>query len=560
MAFSAGAQSTDYPEVDVRNFGAVGDGTTNNNAAFAAAIAIVNADRGVLKIPAGHYKLTSDLILTQSVSSISGDGLQTFLDFDGAGIIVDATNAVDVDNNPDMLRDWSLNNFRVRRTGAVGPAIYLKADCNEADTAATWRGHARFSCYNIKIDASTGVGWEIEYSYLADFTSCFVLGCVGGGWRLMRSPTNRAPGAALQWFGGETQGCHVGWRMGGTKSCALFGHSIEDNIVCGFEDYGDNTGLMITGGHIESNGNGRVSPAVTGSGYDIRIGLASAYDPSHGVHIHGVQFWSGDAAKQSSIELNRVRWFTEGRNTYVAYAGSAVDNKDTAGTDVFGISQTSSKTNDGIQVLNTATAGMHRNPTWVNNTVTQKNSGAIGEVSVVTAECAMAIGYGHVVDKNESLVIGEYGKSDMEGSLFIAGGRNTVTGDSQTGILNFKRRTTTASFQNMTGSYGGMIVLPAATKMGFFVKGEVIGVDEATGNTAAYSLSCAVKWDGTTAQINKAGTTGTFISFDVNHDGIAVSGIPYLETSGALIRPGVYGKASTNIKWSCTLTITKVVA
>lgn len=61
------------PSVNVRNHGAVGDGSTNDYAAFAAAIAALPADGGELLVPAGDYRLGTTLTLTKPVV-ITGAG------------------------------------------------------------------------------------------------------------------------------------------------------------------------------------------------------------------------------------------------------------------------------------------------------------------------------------------------------------------------------------------------------------------------------------------------------------------------------------------------------
>lgn len=64
--------------VDVRAFGAVGDGTTNDTAAIQAAInymgASVGLGGGVLSIPNGEYLITDTLVVTRMAITIQGTG------------------------------------------------------------------------------------------------------------------------------------------------------------------------------------------------------------------------------------------------------------------------------------------------------------------------------------------------------------------------------------------------------------------------------------------------------------------------------------------------------
>src|SRR5574343_2049077 len=59
-----GGVTSDYPEGDVRNYGAVGDGVTDDTAAFAAAI----ADSAIILIPEGTFLLDTVVIDVQDLS------------------------------------------------------------------------------------------------------------------------------------------------------------------------------------------------------------------------------------------------------------------------------------------------------------------------------------------------------------------------------------------------------------------------------------------------------------------------------------------------------------
>ena len=81
--------------VSVKDFGAVGDGTTNDSAAFNSAVAAIVASgkKGVLFIPAGTYKVNSTLTVNISFVSIWGES--AVIDFSaitsGAAMVVNAT-------------------------------------------------------------------------------------------------------------------------------------------------------------------------------------------------------------------------------------------------------------------------------------------------------------------------------------------------------------------------------------------------------------------------------------------------------------------------------------
>lgn len=80
---------TGLPWFDVTGYGAVGDGTTNDQSAINSAIAALNsAGRGVLYFPAATYKTTGALTTITAAADVRGDGAGSF---DGAAAISQIT-------------------------------------------------------------------------------------------------------------------------------------------------------------------------------------------------------------------------------------------------------------------------------------------------------------------------------------------------------------------------------------------------------------------------------------------------------------------------------------
>jgi hypothetical protein len=87
------AKFQDY--INVKDFGAVGDGTTNDAAAFSAALTAVATTGQDIYVPAGTYKINSVLSTTGHLNMF-GDGEKSVLDFSGitsgsSGITVTGT-------------------------------------------------------------------------------------------------------------------------------------------------------------------------------------------------------------------------------------------------------------------------------------------------------------------------------------------------------------------------------------------------------------------------------------------------------------------------------------
>lgn len=78
-AISTTVQNKLRESVSVKDFGAVGDGTTDDTAALTSAIAAAALSGAALYIPAGTYKYTTTLTIPGTLSGMYGDGLKSIL-------------------------------------------------------------------------------------------------------------------------------------------------------------------------------------------------------------------------------------------------------------------------------------------------------------------------------------------------------------------------------------------------------------------------------------------------------------------------------------------------
>jgi len=141
--------------LDARQFGATGDGTTDDTAALQAAIdALADGDYGELFIPAGDYKLTSALVIpAMSYKTIRGaDWGVTFLRQYTSNVPVLTTT---VENMPAVtIRDLQLvYNTQQTSTDTSGIALAFQA------TGATGTGWYQWRVQNVRIhQAHAGIG------------------------------------------------------------------------------------------------------------------------------------------------------------------------------------------------------------------------------------------------------------------------------------------------------------------------------------------------------------------------------------------------------------------
>ena len=71
-AYAGGAGGTDR-KFDVKTYGAVGDGTTDDTAPIQSALAAIPSTGGVLYFPAGHYKYTGETLTLDRQITVEGD-------------------------------------------------------------------------------------------------------------------------------------------------------------------------------------------------------------------------------------------------------------------------------------------------------------------------------------------------------------------------------------------------------------------------------------------------------------------------------------------------------
>lgn len=144
----------------VKDFGAVGDGVTDDTAAINAAIAAVGATKGALYFPAGNYKITNTISIPTGYGiAIIGDGpYKTFITLYHA-----TANAIAVDNAGSQsgfglfgvtIRAWEATGTG---TGSTGTGLYLtNANDNTVvsgiDIQGFGNGIELSRCYNTFIN------------------------------------------------------------------------------------------------------------------------------------------------------------------------------------------------------------------------------------------------------------------------------------------------------------------------------------------------------------------------------------------------------------------------
>jgi len=115
-----------YPPGDVRRYGAIGDGISDDTAAIQAAL---NCQREIY-LPAGTYKVTSSLQFKGDGQVLYGDGRygQTIVNWGGG------TNDVVIENNGTTLRNnITIRDFRIELNGGTGKDGCIAIDFSHFD-------------------------------------------------------------------------------------------------------------------------------------------------------------------------------------------------------------------------------------------------------------------------------------------------------------------------------------------------------------------------------------------------------------------------------------------
>ena len=158
FALSAfGQENTKFPTslLNIRSFGAMGDGATDDSAALQTAIDRVNANGGCVYIPAGTYKLENPVsvkVVALRGLCITGDGPTSVL-----LPAAEATSGLDITGTIGLSYELVyLSNFKIKSA----PSSNILAGVHMT-------GVAGFGVTNVQIDGSQGV---MQYGFLLSGT------------------------------------------------------------------------------------------------------------------------------------------------------------------------------------------------------------------------------------------------------------------------------------------------------------------------------------------------------------------------------------------------------
>ena len=109
--------------VDVTDFGAVGDGTTDDRAAIQLAIDSLSSTGGIVNLPVGTYKISSALVLNTNGVTLLGQGRQASI----LSISSATANAIEIGNYTTLTKNNRVSNLQITSsvTKTAGAAIKI---------------------------------------------------------------------------------------------------------------------------------------------------------------------------------------------------------------------------------------------------------------------------------------------------------------------------------------------------------------------------------------------------------------------------------------------------
>lgn len=230
--------------ISVKDFGAVGDGTTDDTAAIQAAVdAVAALNYKALYFPAGSYKLTGDIVFTGSNWDIYGDGkaATTILGgYDGDLFVIDCAAAT---YRYGLVRDMTFQ--RVNATYGNTYAIHVKG----ATIAASGLRHWTFRDLRFM-----GVEYGIYYDDAGDYATSSGATISGGhGFNEhinLETPVElnaRYPYATIRWagalgpheriFGGQYRSRYASVMIGSGAASQIQGDFLMCGVHCVLGDY-----------------------------------------------------------------------------------------------------------------------------------------------------------------------------------------------------------------------------------------------------------------------------------------------------------------------------------
>ncbi len=220
---------TKGPWVDVRAFGAVGDGVADDAAAIQAAIDSLDVRRGVVFFPPGSYRITSTITIGGGITLLGSAGsnspsMATEIKNDGTGVAITTT---------DEARFWAIRN------------LAINGNANSSHGIQTGVGASNYTIENVYVSGHEDGVYIPNRNWMATLKNVF-------------SSFNRGNGFTIT-YGGATGGlCDIvlertfargnggnGYTISGVKGLSVISSAADGNSSKGWY-ISESTGTLLS--------------------------------------------------------------------------------------------------------------------------------------------------------------------------------------------------------------------------------------------------------------------------------------------------------------------------
>lgn len=304
--------------VSVKDFGATGDGVTDDTTAVQNAL--VAAAGKTLYFPAGDYLITSDLSISTDYTCIMGEGSGSTITLQACKIHLDAVTKTT------HIYGCNFESINIERTSTAGPAIHMAGQNS--------MGVTRWNMRNVRI-TSTGAGMQMGGAWGWDMVGCTILGCGTHGIEIVLAADGNSSVNAGKFIGCEIQG-NTNWGVYAETTTGLnfLGTTIQGNTSGGVNLQNNCRATSFFGCYFELNG-------TASTARDILAGdtsFSGTKTTGYSLGVYNSLFFDGSgAAKDYSIELSRMQQAQIIGNYFDSYATNPIYNNPEVGTATSGL-------------------------------------------------------------------------------------------------------------------------------------------------------------------------------------------------------------------------------
>ena len=289
--------------LNVKDYGAVGNGTTEDYAAIAATLAAAkvasaNGTSSEVYFPAGNYKVSTELNIDASNIEFVGDGNSTQITLNGVSLKINGTAGLIMFNG--------IRNMRIFRSGTAGVAVAIVGG-----GASSGNYPVRWHLDNVHIGSLGGTGLRLAGTFLGAAYNLYIRNAVTGLLIDYDDSLGNLSANAINFHGGEIQAVENIGTISGGIGISFFGTSLEGASVSGLDVRAACRGITITGCYIEAN-----------NSYDVRVGENGQV---YAFSLTGCYFNPGVyGPKERAIILRTVYGVDIRANYFYGYSASPV--------------------------------------------------------------------------------------------------------------------------------------------------------------------------------------------------------------------------------------------